>query len=90
MVPTRADQAQEDLENLRAQVRLPNRSRPKVPIVFDGLKSTAEVWERDTLRTGEKHRGPAVVTEYSATTLIPPGKRFWVDQSGNLLIELTG
>jgi N-methylhydantoinase A/oxoprolinase/acetone carboxylase beta subunit len=33
-------------------------------------------------------RGPAVITEYSATTVIPPGKRFWVDASANLLIRI--
>src|SRR5262249_10629013 len=64
------------------------RPRSKASIVFDGVRHTGEIWERATLRPGEKHRGPAVIAEYSATTLIPPGKRFWVDQSGNLSIEI--
>jgi N-methylhydantoinase A len=64
-------------------------SRSKASVVFDGVKSMAEVWDRDGLRAGEKHRGPAIVAEYSATTLIPPDKRFWVDPSGNLSIEIT-
>jgi N-methylhydantoinase A/oxoprolinase/acetone carboxylase beta subunit len=32
--------------------------------------------------------GPAVITEYSATTVIPPGKKFWVDGSDNLAIQI--
>jgi N-methylhydantoinase A/oxoprolinase/acetone carboxylase beta subunit len=31
-------------------------------------------------------KGPAIITEYSATTVIPPGKKFRIDQAGNLLI----
>jgi len=27
-------------------------------------------------------RGPAVIIEYSATTVIPAGKSFWVDAAG--------
>jgi len=34
-------------------------------------------------------RGPAVITEYSATTVIPPGKKFWLDASENLVITVT-
>jgi hypothetical protein len=33
-------------------------------------------------------RGPAVITEYSATTVIPAGVRFWVDVAENLIIKI--
>jgi hypothetical protein len=39
------------------------------------------------LKIGKKYFSPAVVTEYSATTVIPPGKCFWLDKWGNLMIE---
>jgi len=29
-----------------------------------------------------------VITEYSATTVIPAGKKFWVDAAENLVIEI--
>jgi N-methylhydantoinase A/oxoprolinase/acetone carboxylase beta subunit len=32
--------------------------------------------------------GPAVIAEYSATTVIPPGKKFWVDAAKNLVIKM--
>ncbi len=32
--------------------------------------------------------GPAVITEYSATTVVPPGKKFWVEEVGNLIVQI--
>jgi|GEM_PF-5472126 len=42
------------------------------------------------MKAGQRHIGPAVVTEYSATTVVPPGNKFWLDTSGNLTIKVTG
>jgi N-methylhydantoinase A len=60
----------------------------KASLTFDGKKCAARVYARDELPLGKKLRGPAVVTEYSATTVVPPGKKFWIDQPGNLVIEM--
>jgi N-methylhydantoinase A len=57
-------------------------------VFFEGRKSVAATYNRDWLRPGKKHSGPAVITEYSATTLVPPGERFSVDQAGNLVIQI--
>jgi len=51
-------------------------------------KSGISVFDRSQLRLGRKYRGPAVVTEYSATTYIPRGLGFQLDRSSNLLIAL--
>jgi N-methylhydantoinase A len=59
----------------------------RTPVYFAGKKLAAAIHARDTLRSGKKYSGPAVVTEYSATTVVPPGKRFWLDKWGNLMIE---
>jgi N-methylhydantoinase A len=61
----------------------PNRA----PVYFAGKKLTAAIYARDSLQIGKKYSGPAVVTEYSATTAVPPGLRFWMENSGNLLIQ---
>ncbi|MGA8152804.1 MAG: hydantoinase/oxoprolinase family protein [Terriglobales bacterium] len=53
-----------------------------------GKRVAAAIYARDSLQLGRKLAGPAIVTEYSATTVIPAGKRFWLDQSGNLLIQI--
>ncbi|MDQ1557692.1 MAG: N-methylhydantoinase [Pyrinomonadaceae bacterium] len=46
------------------------------------------VYARDDLRAGARLKTPCVVTEYSATTLIPAGTHARVDADGNLIIEL--
>jgi len=67
----------------------PGTARPEaLSVFFDGKKITAAIYDRDSLKPGKKLPGPAVVTEYSATTFVPPGMRFWLDRAGNLLIEI--
>jgi len=60
----------------------------RAAVIFDGKRVAAAIWERDRLARGRKFRGPAIVTEYSATTVVPPGKRFWMDRPGNLVIAI--
>jgi N-methylhydantoinase A len=61
-------------------------SVPKVPVVFDGKKLTTAIHSRQALKPGRIYSGPAIVTEYGATTVIPPGKRFRVDGGENLIV----
>jgi len=58
-----------------------------VRVWFDGKKVSTRIYARDELVPGRKYAGPAIVAEYSATTVIPPGKRFHVDTVGGLLIK---
>jgi N-methylhydantoinase A len=60
----------------------------KTAVIFEGKKVATAIYARDGLARDRKFRGPAIVTEYSATTVVPPGKRFWVDQARNLVIEV--
>lgn len=53
---------------------------------FNGKRLRAAIHRREDLRAKVSFRGPAIVTEYSATTLIPPGARVSVDDYGNLII----
>jgi len=57
-------------------------------VLFDGKPFSTPVHEREALPPGKILRGPAIVTEYSATTAIPPGSRFHLDRAGNLLIDI--
>ena len=57
-------------------------------VIFDDRKVKTKVYDRRALRVRASHRGPAVVTEYSATTVVPPGKRFRIDEGSNLIIEV--
>jgi N-methylhydantoinase A len=58
------------------------------PVFFHDNSVTTPVFERRDLVSGRSLRGPAVITEYSATTVIPAGKKFWVDASENLIIKI--
>ena len=57
-------------------------------VLFDGKPLKTSFIARERLRPGHRIVGPAVVLEYSATTLIPPDFRGVVDEWFNLLIEL--
>jgi N-methylhydantoinase A len=59
----------------------------RVPVWVEGRRERLPVYERASLAAGKRYDGPAVVTEYSATTFVPAGLRFQVDAPGNLLIE---
>jgi N-methylhydantoinase A len=65
------------------------RAAPRVrrPVVFDGIARSAAVVRRDDLGSGDRLAGPAVVCEYSATTLVPPRWRVAVDRLGGLVLE---
>ena len=69
------------------------RARPVSPVercsvIFQSKARATPVYDRSQLRQGQFLRGPVVITEYSATTVIPPGKKFWADKAENLLIAI--
>jgi N-methylhydantoinase A len=58
--------------------------------VFNGNAETAHLIARDKLRAGHSFAGPAVITEYSATSLVPRGWKARVDAYGQILVERIG
>jgi N-methylhydantoinase A len=75
---------------VKSHDRSSRRTAPveRTPVVFQGRKVATPVYERLDLVPGQSLNGPAVITEYSATTVIPPGKKFRVDRAENLLIAI--
>ncbi|GER84017.1 N-methylhydantoinase A [Thermogemmatispora aurantia] len=63
-------------------------------VIFAGeagpVAHEAAIYERSALVPGVQFVGPAIVTQYDTTTVVPPGWRARVDAVGNLLIELAG
>ncbi|HEX5816111.1 MAG TPA: hydantoinase/oxoprolinase family protein [Methylomirabilota bacterium] len=57
------------------------------PVWFGGAAHDCPVWERDRLPEDATLRGPAIVEEFGATTVVPPGWTAAVDPHGNLLLE---
>jgi len=56
------------------------------PIHFSGVVRRTPIYDRALLRAGNRFAGPAVITEYSATTLVLPGWRARVDAYENILL----
>ena len=54
---------------------------------FARKKTRAAVYRREELSAGARLRVPCIVTEYSATTLIPGGCQVRVDLLGNMIID---
>jgi N-methylhydantoinase A len=59
----------------------------KSPVLFHGGRKMTGIYDRSRLCAGNRILGPAIVTEYSATTLIPPEWFGRVDRNGNLILE---
>jgi len=56
-------------------------------VFFEGGSHETAVYRREELPAPARLRAPCVVTEYSSTTLVPPGARARVDGAGHLVIE---
>ena len=62
-------------------------STQTLQLIFDGRPQKRACILRDDLRAGDIFSGPAVVAEYSATTLVPPGWKARVDAYGQLILS---
>ena len=82
----RAGRAQ--LGNLPAGKNVALSRSERAPIFFGGRKIETTIYARDDLQPGKKYSGPAVIAEYSATTVVPPGMQFQLDRASNLLIAI--
>jgi N-methylhydantoinase A len=55
---------------------------------FDGEPKQTRIFRREELRPGDSFTGPAIVTEYTSATVVPPGDVVRVDGFLNLVIEV--
>ena len=54
---------------------------------FDGAPHDCPVWERERLPEGAELRGPCIVEEFGATSVVPPRWHGILDEHGNLRLE---
>ncbi len=59
-------------------------------VVFEDGERETPVYDRGSLGAGDVVKGPAVVEEYDSTTLVPPGWRLEVHDTGCLVLERRG
>jgi N-methylhydantoinase A len=61
-------------------------------VIFAGaggpVTHSTPVYDRTSLRPGGMLQGPAIITQYDTTTVVPPEWRVQVDAVSNLIIEL--
>ena len=57
-------------------------------VFFDGRFLKSRFYRRDGLVPGDVISGPAMITEYTAATVLPPGDRAQVDGFGNIVISI--
>lgn len=62
----------------------------KKAVYFDGVAVETRLYNRDALLAGDSFEGPAIISEYSSATILPPGGILRVDCFGNLVIEVQG
>ncbi|MEA2544038.1 MAG: N-methylhydantoinase [Acidobacteriaceae bacterium] len=58
------------------------------PVFFHGEPHYTPVYNRTALVPGDSFSGPAIITEYSSATILPPGDTLRVDALDNLMIEV--
>jgi N-methylhydantoinase A len=82
----------DELETGRKPGRVGSRKLAKperyVSVYFERGKTRIAAYSRAQLKVGARLQTPCIVTEYSATTLIPQGTKARMDPEGNLVIEL--
>ena len=64
------------------------RARRRVYFAEAGKAVMTPVYDRESLRAGNRLDGPALVEEEASTTVLLPGDRLRVDEFGNLDIEV--
>jgi N-methylhydantoinase A len=56
-------------------------------VYFHGQSISANVYDRNLLRAGNRVRGPAIVIQMDSTTVIHPGHVGGIDEYLNILIN---
>lgn len=71
--------------------RAPRGEKPQVsellPCVIDGKTETTRIFDRKQFLAGHSFGGPAIIREYSATSLVPRGWDATVDSYGQILLH---
>jgi N-methylhydantoinase A len=62
----------------------------RVKCHFRGRAISTALYERPSLKAGQQFSGPAIISEYSATSLVPPSWQARVDAYGQILLTRIG
>jgi N-methylhydantoinase A len=74
------------ISQTRSRARQTSKPIRTAKVYLASRPTEVPVYSRDDLKGGMRFNGPAIVTEYSSTTLIPAGRRVEADPWLNLII----
>jgi N-methylhydantoinase A len=83
-----ADGRQAELGIMSGEEVAPEARLGSQQAVFDGTSMDAAILDRAALAPGNRFTGPAIVTEYTSTIVVPPGAEVRVDPWSNLVMKL--
>ena len=78
----------EKLGNIKMEKAPAKLKESSAKVWFSGKSHVTPIMPRESLKEGKAYRGPGIITEYSATTVVPPGHKFHLDKIGNLIAEV--
>jgi N-methylhydantoinase A len=81
------EQRQASVQTIQAA---PTAQRPAIfadTSTGSAVTHTTAIYQRETLTPGMQISGPAIITQYDTTTVLPPRWRGQVDEIGNVIIE---
>jgi N-methylhydantoinase A len=78
----------EKLSAMRVEAGVETLKVSTSTVWFGGKRLKTQILPRVGLRPGRRYRGPAIITEYSATIVVPPGFQVQADKAANLLVEV--
>ena len=59
----------------------------KREVIFNQKAHQTDVLSRDKIKINKKFKGPAVIEESTATTVVPPNYNILKDDFGNIIIS---
>lgn len=77
--------ARSDVE--KHEAKTPDKTR-EVYFSSNGGWATVPIFDRDNLAAGAQISGPAIIDQFDATTVIPPGDWAEIDEWGNIRIHI--
>ncbi len=77
-------------EEVKTNKLSPGAFLGQADVVFSSKKWSTNLFDRSRLRYGNSIEGPAIILEYSSTTVVPPQALLKVDSIGNLIIHSGG
>ncbi|MBZ5532535.1 MAG: hydantoinase/oxoprolinase family protein [Acidobacteriia bacterium] len=78
----------EKLESMQIESGVGKLEQGTAAVWFAGKRIKTKIWPRNLLKPGRLYRGPAIITEYSATTVVPPEMAFHADKAGSVIIDV--